>query len=299
MGRLPRYGCVAAAVAALLAVHCSDSEKQEKGGAEPLVVDWGELPIPENCNATSDHREEDSCSLAVECGEARVLAKCYAAGNSFDCECFGASDLVSYRLSGVNLNDACPHALAACLNWPELDAGSYDCTPTNEVDESDYCVADAECTREGVIGEAEFTESHDRVSDCAATGSGWTCGCGMPTGTRFELASTTSSPQCLDARDWCIWDGVERVGSRTCTPIEGSESQSDDQESCLVRVECESDVLLSGEEAKMYEDDVVACYRAESGRYNCSCTVAGTYSTEVTADDPTSACAAAVKKCDG
>jgi len=286
--------CVAAAAATLVVANCSGGEETD-GDSKLPVVEWGELPIPQSCQATSSSQEDDSCSLQVECGDARALAKCHGTGSAFTCECFDSKAVVTYRLNGVTLHQACPHAAAACLNWPDLDAEPYDCTLTDEVDEPDYCIADGRCTRDGVIGEAEFTEFHDRLSDCTAVGAGWSCGCGLPTGNRFKLANATSTQQCSDAFEWCALDGVELKGSRKCTLTD----VSSDEERCTATTECESPVLLAGEEGTMYEDDVIACYRGESGHYECSCSLGAPYSAEVTADDPESACSAAVKKCDG
>lgn len=286
--------CVTAVAATLVVANCSGGE-EKSGDSKQRVVDWGGLPIPDSCKVTIDLQEEDSCSLQVECGDARPLAKCHGTGSAFTCDCFDSKAVVTYRLNGVTLDEACPHAVAACLNWPDLDAEPYDCTLTDEVDEPDYCIADGKCTRDGVIGEAEFTEFHDRLSDCSAVGSGWSCGCGLPTGNRFKLANATSTPQCADAFEWCALDGVELKGSRKCTLM----GLSTTDESCTADVECVSPALLSGEEGTMHEDDAVDCYRGESGRYACSCSLGAPHSTEVTADDPESACSAAVKQCDG
>lgn len=295
MGRLEKAWRVAAVSGALLmAMNCGGEGSDAEPGDTTLRTDWGDLPIPASCRATIDQREEDDCGLNVECGELTVLTQCHPSGDDVRCECFSASGRVDYRLSGVSTADACPHALAACLHWPELDAGDFECTPTNDAEEPNFCLADAECTREGEIGDVEFVESHTRLVDCNATESGWMCGCGMPTAVRFEVTTAPSIPQCLDARDWCILDGVEIAGSKTCTPIEVSASE----DLCTAQVDCQRPVLLDGDEATMYEFEVVSCYLAEGERYQCSCRTAAPYSTEVTADDAASACASAVDACE-
>lgn len=254
---------------------------------------WGALPIPESCTAVRSENNELGCELEVACEgkDTPMIAACSASADILECDCRGILPSVGFQLSGVTTSDACAHALAACVNWPELEAGPFECTRDNVVNYPDSCSVYSSCTREGVIGDAYFTELQTRDSGCSLGESGWTCGCELPVRVRFGLATATSNPQCLDANGWCGFVGVEQIGSRTCQVL----YVTDFGDACMAGVECERSVMLSGQAGTMYEDEPVRCAFVSDGLYRCSCT--GGWYMEVAADDLEGACLTTVNLC--
>lgn len=253
---------------------------------------WDDLPIPDSCTRLQSEQFEGQCDLEVECAGAPVFVRCSGSDGVLECRCLNGLPEVGFVLTGVSLSRACAHTLAACLNWPELDAGPLECVSTGESDDLDFCISSGNCSREGVIGDANFTEAYVRTSNCSWGPSSWTCDCFGPITASFELATATSDPPCLDASDWCVGVGVESIGSRTCALTSASESES----SCHIDVECEQAVTLSGQEATMYQDESVDCLLAGNGSYQCSC-AHDDWAMEVAAEDLASACAATVSLC--
>lgn len=285
---------------------------------------WGGLPIPDSCTIlpTDEYTSTSTtggsvlaqCELAVECDDEDirgldidrvtptwVSAHCMEAPDAEDdsifCDCANVTGNISYNLTGVTIADACTHALAACLQWPELEASPLECVPSiddEEVDEPDHCIVHDSCTREGVIGDANFSERQSRFTDCTAGPSGWTCACGSPLYTvGFEIPS--DEPNCPDARAWCANQDVERIGTRTCEVTSLYEQRVD---SCVATVECQQAVTLSGQEALMYSDDYIRCSTSSDGDYLCHCAQEDAH-TKVAAEDLLSACAKTVTLCYG
>src|SRR5688572_11149738 len=217
----------------------------------------GVRSILDDCTVLRDDSDEDSCQVEVECDDSWVSSNCNADADALECDCGNIRTGVTFRLPGVEPANGCSHALAACLTWPELEAEPYVCTPLNEAVYPGYCNLDAECTREGVIGEVRFTELHQRQTDCNGPddGTGWTCGCGSVTEGSWHFATPTSEPQCVDGLRWCVGEDVERVGSRTCTSMYETIAAG----ICVIELECQRPVTASGQAATVLTEDLVAC----------------------------------------
>ena len=255
---------------------------------------WGN-PAVEGCGITAEHRTDTLCELEVDCVTEWSSTRCIGVGDTMDCECGNGGPEVSFRLTPVTSANACYYTLALCRGWPELDAEPYACDPDTTVDDPGYCIADADCTREGVIQDAHFTETHHRQSDCTETGDGWACGCGTPNGGIFRLPTATSDPQCVDGFGWCVGEGVERTGDRTCVP---TEYQWVDGGTCFAEMACEQPAVLSGQEGTMVESGLVACHQDGSDHeYICRCAELGPDLHPVQADDLEGACLAGVTAC--
>jgi hypothetical protein len=269
----------------------ADGGENSADGGE--TGDGGDLP--DDCTWVLGSYDGYECEVEVDCAGTPASSFCSTVDDYFECECLHTNPVQGFHLTGTTLDDACRLTLSACLSYPELEAGPYECLPsTNDVDEPDHCLSDAFCTREGVIGAANFTEGQERIAECFGGPSGWTCTCDSQPGLLFELPTPTSSPQCLDARDWCVGLDVERIGSRSCHVMERGEGE----DICGASVECERAVTLSGQEAMMYEMDRVECSLVSEGLYQCRCSGEGPY-TEVAAEDLVSACENGVSVCEG
>lgn len=255
---------------------------------------WGELPIPNSCTPVRSVNDAAVCELDVACGDVPVSTRCFAFDDFFECECPGILGNIELELTGISISDACSHTLAACMNWPLLEFGPLDCSPTNEADDAEFCLYDGPCAVEAVVGQAHVTAKYELQSDCGGGSAGWSCGCGSPNGGRFKVTTPTSDPQCLDLRGWCAGVDVEPIGSRTCSLT----SQYEAEDTCYADVECERAATLSGQEGTMYEDEQVDCYFSSTGRYQCRCSSTLPH-TEVAAEDLRSACTTAVSLCDG
>lgn len=295
-------GWILGIVATLNAAACEPVDHfvggEETGSGNGNTGGGSNLPMLDSCDILRDDSDEGSCRIEAECSDARAAANCVANADALECDCGGTGPNTTFRLTGVKPANGCSHALAACLTWPELEAEPYSCTPTAEVDEPTYCLLDADCTRKGVIGDAQFTEFHHRQSDCTerADGTGWACGCGSPTEGIWHFETTTNEFQCADGFRWCVGEDVERSGGRTCTPTSAYETPEWD--TCVIELECSEPGTVSGQTASMFEYDFVACRLGDDGLYECQCDRNGAYDTPVAADDLQDACSIGVTACE-
>ena len=261
------------------------------------------LSVLNACGSSAYTLDATGCEFEAECVVEWRSSRCVRVGDALDCECGTGGPEASFRVTGVTAEYACYYSTALCMTWPELDAEPYVCDLADEVDDPDGCVADGECTREGVIDDVHFTEFHHRQSDCTDTADGWACGCGTPNGGIFRLPTATSDPQCVDGFGWCVGEGVERTGERTCVPTGYQwvkQDTWDDGDTRFAEVQCESPATLSGQEGTMIENDFVACrLNGAEGHYICRCAVVGgPDSRRVEADDLETALVVAATACE-
>jgi len=296
---LSSSGWILGIVATLNAVACEPVDHlvggEETGTGNGNTGGDSDLPVLDSCDILRDDSDEGSCRIEAECGDARVSSSCVSDDDALECDCADTGLSVTFRLTGVKPANGCSHALAACLTWPELEAEPYACTPTTEVDDPGFCLLDADCTRKGVIGDAQFTEFHHRQSDCAERddGTGWACGCGSPNGGIWHIETPTNEFQCADGFRWCVGEDVERSGSQTCTPV----YEEADGDTCVTELECWEPGTVSGQAATMLEYDIVACRLGDDGLYECQCDWVGAYDTPVAAEDLQAACNIGVSAC--
>ena len=262
------------------------------------TMEWGDLPVPNTCVTTrTEYRDDEHCSLDVNCAGAPIAATCYIEGNTAACSCDGQFQGGSYVFIGLNVGNACPYTIAACLHAPPFEAEPYECLPGYDVQDGEACYSRAECERDAVMGEVELTESGLHITRCTAGTTGWDCSCHGPVyGVRFEIPSGTSMTPCLDARDWCGGEELELVGNRDCTQNELTAGP----DSCAAWMDCKQAVLVSGVEATMYETVSLQCWRGPDGSYECSClSLVSQGSFYVDAPASADACDAAVDICAG
>lgn len=252
------------------------------------TMDWGEIPIPEECLTTSSAYVDDYCTLEVNCAGLRVASFCVKDGDFYDCECGSAEFGHRASLSGAAASEACPYMVAACL----LPTRPGTCTPSEGGQGEGMCYADADCSNETRMNHVKFTESHQRYVSCQLGTSGSRCACSAPfAGVGFEIPGATEMPLCDHARDWCAGDAVTLRGNRACTPL-GHVAGAD---YCVGEVECRHAVELSGSDATMIESFPVECSLVSYGNYSCGCPLVGWFS--VIAPDSDSACSSAAGIC--
>lgn len=278
---------------AVLVANCG-GQSESKGSDTTDDGKWGGLPIPASCTPIYEDQTDGDCQLDVECAEGRAHTICVVERDGIECNC--SSRDIWYRVEGVELSDACAHGLALCFERPKLETTPFECTPRQETHEPSECVAVADCTREGTVGRASFTELQPRRATCVAEGSGWRCLCERPTDASFELPASTGDSQCLDARAWCAGEDLELVGGQTCTTKVQPPAEDEDGSTCFADIECERQVLLSGQAVTMHEATWVACNPRLGGGYDCQC-LEDSDSTEVDAMDAASACTLAGAAC--
>src|SRR6187549_2794614 len=149
-------------------INVSSAANTDAGG----FVSWGDLPIPDGCWEVNLFQDLAECELEATCNGNPVSSRCFAFDDFFECEC--PSSLGEFSLTGITMPDACAHALQVCMNWAELESGALECIPTDETDETDFCLWDGMCMFDGVVGDANFAAAYDVQSDCSKDGSGWT-----------------------------------------------------------------------------------------------------------------------------
>ena len=261
-------------------------------------MEWGDLPVPSTCVTTStEYWDDQSCGLEVNCAGAPMVAKCFMEWDGASCFCDGQFLVGSYDFIGLNMEEACPYTIAACLHAPPFEAEPYECMPGYDAQNGEACFSEASCERDAVMGEVELTETSVHTTGCTAGTTGWVCSCDGPVyGVKFEIPSGTSMTPCLDARDWCGGEELELGGNRACSPSELTLGP----DSCAAWMDCKQAVLVSGVEATMYETVSLQCWRGPDGSYECSClSLVSQGSFYVDAPASADACDAAVDICAG
>lgn len=237
------------------------------GGGE--MVDYGDIPIPEDCLTRYRSGSAEYCDLELQCSNDWMWTYCWNEGNRWQCDCQAMFGYSNIGLVGVSNATACPYSAAVCLGALEPEFGEPMCQTRYQEMQRDYCSSEVECTSQAMLDDGvTATRTEWRWSSCYRSGTGLSCECQLPNRyLQFELGSQVdTAAACGSVADWCEGD-IERTGDAECAPV----SQSAGLDYCNAQLECLQPAQVEGIDIRVREYLSLDCRPAGEGAWDCSC----------------------------
>ena len=266
------------------------------GGGTP--VDYGDIPIPEDC--LTDFRSESSnwCELSLSCSNNYVYSYCDGSGEVWNCGCDTSYFYSSYELNGVESPNACPTAASLCLDPDQVEFTDPPvCTPLYNERSSGYCSTELECTQSQRISDQVTAKmSQWQYIYCYDESGTWRCECDGNGGyVSIQIAGVEDEAAlCSDMLDVCNSGDIEPEGPRACS----LQFQSASQGYCDSQQECTQQASVDGMEVLVNSYITTSCREASDGEWDCNCqTAPGNTSFTINGTDAWTTCEEASDAC--
>lgn len=252
-----------------------------------------DYPYLDDCDSSYWSFTSQNCSLNFFCPSHAGWTSCWnVGGGEFSCDCSRDYFWATYRMSNVDMSEACAYAASACVGGPDAEQAPPSCTPSYLYQSTNYCNASSNCRIKVDVDGADVVRSGSNYVHCEQRGDAWTCDCDLADGrlsVRLETSSG-SNDMCLDALDWCSGE-LTREGERKCTPS----SQYGGTHACYVNLRCTQDAEAGGVPATLTESYTLSCNSEDRSQWRCDCPGVGRF--DVEADTGWDACTIGASEC--
>jgi hypothetical protein len=253
---------------------------------------------PDDCEVDRRYEGNDWCEIRYECGGRWVWAYCDSYNSdSWNCGCDTNNFYGNYSLTGVDDDDACPLAASLCMDPDQVEFTDPPvCEPVYQVQQSNYCSMEVECTQSEQIDENITAERREwEWVYCYGSGNDFVCECQSGDGwisLTIEDIDNASS-LCPDVLDVCH-SGIEGAGPRTCEP----RSQFAQQGNCSAEQQCTQQANLDGSSVLVNSYISTDCREVDEDEWDCNCQLSpGSTSFTITSSDGWAACSEASEAC--
>jgi hypothetical protein len=202
-------------VCAYVANLCTDSSSMEL-----------EFDEPAQCALSYQDTGTDYCSIEQECTQSAEISdgvsvvlrerqynRCELDDDAWTCSCnVGFSEMeeaanISFDLpASMDAADVCPDAMEICSAGDIELQGPRECSFSYQSASTQYCDAEQDCTRTGIVDDTEIQVHESLYASCQQEAEDeWSCNCGIGTESMsFSLSSPDAWSTCEEASATCV-----------------------------------------------------------------------------------------------